>query len=127
MEEILLALVGRVVADYGVSFSSACLSVSEDGGIDAFEELPDGVLDQQKHVSLSRLGGEYVVEFHVRVVAGPTNFQGVILHGAGCTSSRWTNMLGSSSLRTGRMRIMILSLSSQLGRGIALEGLRVFI
>jgi hypothetical protein len=62
------------------------LTVSEDGCIDAFEELPDGVLDKAEYIFLGGLWGKDVVEFHVGMVPWPSDLQGVVLHDRGNTS-----------------------------------------
>jgi hypothetical protein len=56
------------------------LTVSKDGCIDAFEELPDGVLDKAEYIFLVGLWGKDVVEFHVGMVPRPSDLQGVVLH-----------------------------------------------
>jgi hypothetical protein len=128
VDEVLLALVGGVVADDGVGLAGAGLSVGEDGGVDAPEELADGVLDQVEDVLLCGLGGQDVVELHVGVVARPADLQRVVLDGAGGTSSRLTNIEGSSSFSTGRIRIIIFSFSSlPTAAGASLVGVRAFI
>lgn len=56
VEEVLLALVRSIVAYDAIGFSCACLSIGEDGGIDTFEELFDGILDEVEDIFLGALG-----------------------------------------------------------------------
>ncbi len=123
-----MALVGGVVADDGVGLAGTGLPVSEDGGINASEKLSDRVLDKVEDVLLCGLWRQDVVEFHVGVVAWPTDFQRIVLYGMGSTSSRLTNIDGSSSFSTGRIRIIIFNFSSlPTAAGANLVGVRAFI
>lgn len=122
-----MALLGRVVTDYRVGLAGACLPIGKYSCVNTLHKLANRILNKQEHVLLRGLRGENIVELHVRVVAGTTNFEGVVLNVALLTSSRLTNMLGSYSLSTGRIRMIILSLSSHMGAWLALRGLLLFI
>lgn len=71
IEQVLLALVGRVVADDGVGLSRSGLPVGEDGGVDALEELLDGIFDEVEYIFLRGLRRQDVVKFHIGVIARP--------------------------------------------------------